>query len=71
MHICKQNCGKFTFDAILKANELHYAIVSKYFTPCFAYYLWNYDFCPLKEVGVVFVYSFFSLISLSIRYQLR
>ena len=22
MHICKQNCGKFTFDAILKANRL-------------------------------------------------
>ena len=25
MHICKQNCGKFIFNAILLANGLHYA----------------------------------------------
>ena len=28
MHICKQNCGKFTFNAILCANGLHYATVA-------------------------------------------
>ena len=27
MHICKQNCGKFIFNAILFANGLHYATV--------------------------------------------
>ena len=28
MHICKQNCGKFIFNAILCANGLHYATVA-------------------------------------------
>ena len=27
MHICKQNCGKFIFNAILCANGLYYATV--------------------------------------------
>lgn len=47
MRICKQNCGKFTFDAILKANRLYSAIknVSMQEKTC---YLQNYFFLSKK-----------------------